>query len=196
MKMPVWSKKKKGCEFQHYKYMISNFFPFQIKAQSLNTIATIYCVNTNRFILYLVRYYHNNSDKYIFKACPPEYRSGGGYSHQNRTGMCLPDFENLTFSLPIFAQFPTNPYTISERKAPNFDKLGAFYNNLPKIHPVYVIWAPSSLMKTLWSLYQISWKSAPKGRHIYVYHVNVRTPRLRCRCTVTGIHATRMKFKS
>ena len=54
--------------------------------------------------------------------------------------------------------------------------MGAFYNNLPKIHPIYVIWAPSSLMKTPRSLYQISRKSAPKGRHIYVYHLNVRTP--------------------
>ena len=56
-------------------------------------------------------------------------------------------------------------------------KLGAFYKNLPKIHTIYVIWAPSSLMKTPGrSLYQISRKTTPKGRHIYVYHVNVRTP--------------------
>ena len=26
-------------------------------------------------------------------------------------------------------------------------KLGAFYNNFPKIHPIYVIWAPCSLIK-------------------------------------------------
>ena len=62
------------------------------------------------------------------------------------------------------------------KKAPNLNKLGAFYNNLPQIHPIYVIWAPSSLMKTPQSLYQISRKSAPKGRHIYVYHVNMRPP--------------------
>ena len=64
----------------------------------------------------------------------------------------------------------------SKEKHPIWIKLGAFYNNLPKIHPIYVIWAPSSLMKTPRSLYQISRKGAPKGRHIYVYHVNVRTP--------------------
>ena len=28
---------------------------------------------------------------------------GGGYFHQNRMWMCLPDVENLTFSIPIFA---------------------------------------------------------------------------------------------
>ena len=27
---------------------------------------------------------------------------GGGYFHQNRMWMCLPDLENLTFSIPIF----------------------------------------------------------------------------------------------
>ena len=64
-------------------------------------------------------------------------------------------------------------------------KLGAFYHNLLKIHPIYVIWAPSFLMKTQWSLYQISRNSTPKGRHIHVYHVNVRTPSahtIQCTC--------------
>ena len=72
--------------------------------------------------------------------------------------------------------FPPISIPFSKEKHPIWIILGAFYNNLPKIHPIYVIWAPSSLMKTPRSLYQISWKSDPKGRHIYVYHVNVRTP--------------------
>ena len=72
--------------------------------------------------------------------------------------------------------FPPISIPFSKEKHPIWIKLGAFYNNLPKIHPIYVIWAPSSLMKTPWSLYQISRKGAPRGRHIYVYHVNVRTP--------------------
>ena len=72
--------------------------------------------------------------------------------------------------------FPPISIPFSKEKRPIWIKLGAFYNNLPKIHPIYVIWAPSSLMKTPRSLYQISRKGAPKGRHIYVYHVNVRTP--------------------
>ena len=76
----------------------------------------------------------------------------------------------------FFPNFPPISIPFSKEKHPIWIKLGAFYNNLPKIHPIYVIWAPSSLMKTPRSLYQISRKSAPKGRHIYVYHVNVRTP--------------------
>ena len=72
--------------------------------------------------------------------------------------------------------FPPISIPFSKEKHPIWIKLGAFYNNLPEIHPIYVIWAPSSLMKTPRSLYQISRKSAPQGRHIYVYHVNVRTP--------------------
>ena len=70
---------------------------------------------------------------------------------------------------------PNFPPRLKE-KHPILTKLGAFYNNLPKIHPIYVIWAPLSLMKTSQSLYQILQKSAPKGRHIYIYRVNVRTP--------------------
>ena len=76
----------------------------------------------------------------------------------------------------FWPNFPPISIPFSKEKHPIWIKLGAFYNNLPKIHPIYVIWAPSSLMKTPRSLYQISRKSAPKGRHIYVYQVNVRTP--------------------
>ena len=76
----------------------------------------------------------------------------------------------------VLPNFPPISIPFLKEKHPIWIKLGAFYNNLPKIHPIYVIWAPSSLMKTPRSLYQISRKSAPKGRHIYVFHVNVRTP--------------------
>ena len=73
--------------------------------------------------------------------------------------------------------FPPISILISKENHAILTKLGAFLKSLPKIHPIYVIWAPSSLMKTPRSLYQISRKSAPKGSHIIrVYHVNVRTP--------------------
>ena len=75
--------------------------------------------------------------------------------------------------LPNFT--PINIPFLKE-KHPILIKLGAFYNIWTKIHPIYVMWTPSSLMKTPRSLYQILRKSAPKGRHIYVYYVNVRTP--------------------
>ena len=52
---------------------------------------------------------------------------GGGFFHQNRTWMCLPDLENLTISIyQFFAKFPTHQYTIFERKTPNFDQIGYF----------------------------------------------------------------------
>ena len=62
----------------------------------------------------------------------------------------------------------------SIEKHPILPKLGAFYNNLFKIHPIYVIWALSSLMKIHQSLYQISQK-VPQKAGTYLY-VNVRTP--------------------
>ena len=76
----------------------------------------------------------------------------------------------------ILPNFPPISIPFLKEKHPILTNLGAFYNNLPKIHPICVIWAPSSRMKSPRSLYQILWKSTPKGRHIYIYHVNVRTP--------------------
>ena len=65
--------------------------------------------------------------------------------------------------------FPPISIPFSKEKHPIWIKLGAFYNNLPKIHPIYVIWAPSSLMKTPRSLYQISRKRCPKRQaHIRI----------------------------
>ena len=65
-------------------------------------------------------------------------------------------------------------------------KLISFYHNLPKVHSIYVIWAPSSLMKTHGSLYQISRKSTPKGRHI------IRTP---CQCENPPLRALRVPYR-
>ena len=96
---------------------------------------------------------------------------GGGYFHKNCTWMCLPDVENLTFSIPFFCWI-SHPSVYRFRKKST--QFCAFYNNLPKIHPICVIWTPSALMKTPRSLCQISWKSAPKGRHII--------PRIPCQC--------------
>ena len=106
------------------------------------------------------------------------FRPGGGGGLSPKSYVDVPagprksDYIYTNF-LP---NFPPISIPFSKEKHPIWIILGAFYNNLPKIHPIYVIWAPSSLMKTPRSLYQISWKSDPKGRHIYVYHINVRTP--------------------
>ena len=64
--------------------------------------------------------------------------------------------------------FPPISIPFSKEKHPILIKLGAFYNNLPKIHPIYVIWAPSSLMNFR--------EKVPQKAGTYVYHVNVRTP--------------------
>ena len=63
----------------------------------------------------------------------------------------------------------------SKEKYPNLTKLDAFYNNLPKIHPIYVIWAP--LTQIARPLYKISQKSAPKGMQAHI--------RIPCQCENT-----------
>ena len=98
-----------------------------------------------------------------------------GHFHPNYRWMCLLDLKNLTFPIPNFCTITHPSYTIFERKAPNF----AFYHDLLKIHPIYVIWAPSSLMKTHQLLYQISRNSTPKGRLIHIYPGKLRIP---CQC--------------
>ena len=60
-------------------------------------------------------------------------------------------------------KLPTQPF--SKEKHPIVTKLGASYNNLPKIHPIYVIWAPSSPMKPL-HRYTKFCKKGPK-RHAH-----------------------------
>ena len=90
--------------------------------------------------------------------------------------------KNLTFFTPIFCLIchPSVYHSFLKEKHPILTNLGAFYNNSPKIYPIYmyVIWAPLSLMKPPppRTLYEIWQKSTPKGRQIYVYHVivNVR----------------------
>ena len=89
---------------------------------------------------------------------------GGGYSHTlvdidclrrllspNRTWMCMPagprkcDFLYTNF-LP---NFPPISIPFSKEKHPILTKLGAFYNNLPKIHPLYEIWLHCLWRKSL-----------------------------------------------
>ena len=74
--------------------------------------------------------------------------------------------------------YPPISISFLKEKHPILLKLGAFCHNLLKIHLIYVIWVPSSLMKTRRSQYQISRNCIPKGRHIYIYHhtMSMRTP--------------------
>ena len=55
--------------------------------------------------------------------------------------------KNLTFSIPIFCPI-SHPSIYHFRKSTQFwpNWVFLFYNNLPKIHPIWIIWAPLSLM--------------------------------------------------
>ena len=100
---------------------------------------------------------------------------GGGYFHQNRTWMCLPDLENLTFSIYQFLpNFPPISIPFSKEKHPLLTKLGAFYNNLPKIHPIYVIWAPSSLVNP--HRYTKFREKAPQKAGTYTFTMSMWDP--------------------
>ena len=74
---------------------------------------------------------------------------GGGVTFTKMVRGCACRTSKVWLYL-ILPNFP--PISIFNRKASNFTKLGVFfgffYNNLLKIHPIYLIWAPSSLMKT------------------------------------------------
>ena len=93
--------------------------------------------------------------------------AGGNFANSLHGFTC-----RTCFSKPITHNDPPVSIPISKEKHPIMLKLAAFYHNLLKIRQIHVIWAPSPLMKT----YQISRNSTCKERHIYVYHVSVRTP--------------------
>ena len=69
--------------------------------------------------------------------------------------------------------FPLISIPFSKEKHPILNKLGAFYNNLPKIHPIYVIWAPSSLMKLPPDCYTRFCKKAPQKADTYMYNMSM-----------------------
>ena len=63
------------------------------------------------------------------------------------------------------AHYPSISIPFSIEKHPILQKLGAFLQFSAQNTLNFLIWAPPSLMKTHRSLYQISRKSTPKGRH-------------------------------
>ena len=64
--------------------------------------------------------------------------------------------------------FPPIGIPLSKEKHPILTKLGAFDNNLPKIHPIYVIWAPSSLKKTPIAILNFGKKYPKRQPHIRI----------------------------
>ena len=88
-------------------------------------------------------------------------------------------------SLHLFlSPFTTLQYTNFVQQTQILLKLGAFYNNLPKIHPIYVNGAPSSAMKPPDCYTKICEKAPQKAGTKYIYHVYVRTPPKRYSITV------------
>ena len=67
-------------------------------------------------------------------------------------------------------------YQFRTKKHPILFKLGAFYNNLFKIHQIYAKLGAFVCDENPRSLYQSLRKSIPKGKYIYVHRVNLRTP--------------------
>ena len=101
---------------------------------------------------------------------PQLYGGGGGcYFHQNRTWMCLPDLENMTFSIPIF--YPISHPSVYHfwKKSTQFWPYWVLFTILsPKILPIYVIWASSSLTKTP-GRYTKFREKAPQKAGTYMY---------------------------
>ena len=113
---------------------------------------------------------------------PPPLREPGGYFTKVVRG-CACRTSKIRLSTNFLPNFSTISILFSKRKHPILSKLGALYNNLPKIPPIYVIWAPSSLMKTP-DRYTKFREKVPQKAYSYEYHVNVRPPPgLGVRCT-------------
>ena len=83
--------------------------------------------------------------------------------------------QNFDFSYTYFCpHLPPIDIPISYKKQSILLKLGAFHNNLLKMHPILCKLGPLSAMKTPNCYTEFCEKSISKGR--YVYHVNVRNP--------------------
>ena len=86
----------------------------------------------------------------------------GVYFCQHCTWICM---RNLFLLTDFSHNYPPINTSIRKRSTKFLFKLGAFYHNLLKIRPIYVIYAPSSQMTTLRSLsYQILRNCTWKGR--------------------------------
>ena len=119
--------------------------------------------------VYSLKHVKHDKDEFI--------RPGGGGSFTKIVRGCACRTSKIWLSLyQFFAKFPTHQYTIFERKAPNLDQTGCFLQWFAQNTPNLCNLGSFVSDENPRSLYQISRKSAPKGRHIYVYHVNVRTP--------------------
>ena len=101
------------------------------------------------------------------------------------------DFLYTTF-MPNFSPISI-PFL--KEKHPILTKLGALLQELAQNTP-NLCNLGSSISDDPPLLYQISQKSAPKGRQVYIYHVNVRTPPRQDSGSSSGILAAYVVFTS
>ena len=101
-------------------------------------------------------------------------RGGGLFSFSPKSYVDVPagpgksDYLYTNF-LP---NFPPINIPFSKEKHPVLTKLGAFYSIWPKMHPIYVIWAPLSLMKTP-DRYTKFCEKAPQKAGTYKYTISM-----------------------
>ena len=103
--------------------------------------------------------------------CLPQIRGGGGLlSPKFYVDVPASPRKSVFLYTNFLPNFPpiSIPFSI-------LNKLGAFYNNLPKIHPIYIIWAPSSLMTPPHRYTKVREK-APQNAGTYTYIMSMWDP--------------------
>ena len=123
---------------------------------------------------------HGHSHMLVDIDCLSKARGGGLLSPKSYVDVPAEPQKSDYLYTNFLPNFPPINIPFSKEKHPILTKLGAFLQHLAKNTPNFLNLGfvisdenPSPPR----SLYQILRKSAPKGRHIYVYDVNVRTPR-------------------
>ena len=86
------------------------------------------------------------------------------------------------FFTNFLPNFPPITIPFLKEKHLILTQLGVFYNNLPKIHPIYAIWAPSSWMKTPRSLPNFAKKRPTRQTHVRIPCQCENPPALLQRC--------------
>ena len=100
----------------------------------------------------------------------------GGYFHQNRTWMCLPDFENLTFSTPIFCVISHQSVYHFWKKSTQFWPIWVL---LTIICPKYTQFMSFGLLSLWWKApnhYTKFCEKAPQKAGTYTYTMSMWQP--------------------
>ena len=86
-------------------------------------------------------YITNKCFEWVWLFIVPTFFSPAGVTFTKIIRGCVCRTSKIWLSLyQFYAYFPPISIQFSKEKYPILTKLGVFYNNLPKIHPIYVIW--------------------------------------------------------